>query len=168
MEFACIKCGSCCKSLVPIVILSDIEKWIEAGAVYVLENVVKVRAEGILRRLGVEYCFAIRRRGGRCVFYDRGLCAIYDIRPAVCQLFPFAFSSGGLTVHPWAERNCPGVKLSAILPPSRAEELKALAEQVTRELLLLPYCSTVVEEVLESRSNRRPSSSKVRVRVDAV
>jgi len=86
----------------------------------------------------------------------------------VCQLFPFAFSSGRLTVHPWAERNCPGVKLSAILPPSRAEELKALAERVTRELLFLPYCSTAVEEVLESRSNRRPSSSKVRARVDAV
>jgi len=134
----------------------------------VLENVVKVRAYGILRRLGVEYCFAIRRKGGRCFFYDRGLCAIYDIRPAVCQLFPFAFSSRGLTVHPWAERNCPGVKLSAILPPSRVEELKALAEQVTREIILLPYYSTVVEEFLESRSNRRSSSCKVGIRVDAV
>jgi Fe-S-cluster containining protein len=168
MEFACIKCGGCCKSLVPIVILSDIVRWIEVGAEHVLENVVKVRAEGFLKRLGVEYCFAFRRKRGRCVFYEKGLCAIYDIRPVVCQLFPFAFSSKGLTVHPWAERNCLGIKLSAMLSPSRAEKLKVLAEQVAQELLILPYCSTAVEEVLESRSNRRPSLSKARVRVDAV
>jgi Fe-S-cluster containining protein len=168
MEFTCVRCGRCCRNLVPIVVLSDVERWLEVGAARVLENVVRVKAKGFVRRFGVEYCFALRRRGGACVFYEGGLCSIYDIRPSVCRLFPFAPSSSGLAVHPWAERNCLGVRLSAKLPPREAEELEALAERVTRELLLLPQYSALVEEVLERYSSGKPRLSGVRVRVDAV
>jgi len=168
MEFTCIRCGRCCRSLVPVVVLSDFERWVEVGAARVLRNVVKVKAEGLVRRFGVEYCFALKRKGDACVFYEKGLCSIYDIRPAVCRLFPFAPSSSGLSVHPWAERNCPGIKLSSKLPPDEAKELEALAEQVTRELLLLPQYSALIEELLKHYSNGRPRSSKIRVSVDAV
>ena len=124
--------------MIPVVVLSDIEKWVSVGAEHVLRNVVKVRTEGFIRKFGIEYCFALRRKSGACAFYKGGLCSIYDVRPAVCHLFPFAPSSSGLAIHPWAERNCPGVKLSSEPPSDGVKELEDLAERVMRELLLLP------------------------------
>jgi len=143
--FRCLRCGACCRSLYPLILLSDIELWVREGAWHILEAVVVRGAEGSLRRLGVEKCFTFRRRGGSCYFYRGGLCSIYELRPMVCRLFPFSYAGDGISVHPWARRNCPGVRLWGGVPPPELEEL---AERVLRELVGLPYYSTFVEELL--------------------
>ena len=163
--FKCLRCGACCRELAPVIVLSDVELWVRKGAWHIIGAVEEVEAGEGLRRLGLDRCFTFRRRGGSCYFYREGLCSIYELRPAVCRLFPFAYSGKGLGLHPWAREQCPGVKLSPF--PSREEELTALAETITRELMGLPFYTGLIVELLERFSTGRKAISKRR-RVDAI
>ncbi|MEM2409331.1 MAG: YkgJ family cysteine cluster protein [Thermofilaceae archaeon] len=165
MEFRCLRCGRCCRSLAPIVVLSDVEEWMKRGAWHVIEAIEVVKASGFPRSLGVELCFTLRRRGNACYFYRKGVCTIYDLRPAVCRLFPFAYSEEGVAVHPWALRNCPAVRLYGGRPPG--EEVRELAREIMRELLGLPFYTTIVEELIASTGRVFPCN-RFRVNVGLV
>lgn len=163
--FRCLRCGACCKNLAPIVVLSDVETWVKEGAWHIVRAIESTETSGVLRRLGVKSCFVLRRRGGACYFYKGGGCSIYDLRPAVCRLFPFAYSETGVAVHPWALSNCPAIRLYGV--PQPADELRELAEKIVRELLGLPFYTSLVEELVRS-TGRAVSRARSRVRVEVL
>lgn len=164
-RFRCLRCGACCRSLSPLVVLSDVELWVRKGAWHIVETIEAVEASGILKSLGLERCFIIRRRNGACLFYRRGECSIYDLRPAVCRLFPLAYSKTGVTVHPWASSNCPSVKLYG--PPSPTEELDRLARKIVRELIGLPFYTSLIEGLISS-TGRAVQRGSLRIDVETV
>lgn len=146
--FRCLRCGACCRSLAPVIVLSDVEMWVREGAWHVVRAIEITEALGILRKLGIRSCFVLRRRNGACCFYKGGGCSIYDIRPAVCRLFPFAYSESGVAVHPWALSNCPAIRTYGV--PQPEDELRELAEKIARELLGLPFYTSLMEELVRS------------------
>ncbi|RLF03137.1 MAG: hypothetical protein DRK00_09140 [Thermoprotei archaeon] len=148
VRFRCVRCGRCCRELEVVIVLSDVERWARAGRWSLLAYVVKRRARGWLSSLGIEYYFALKRGGRGCPFYSGGLCRIYDVRPNVCRLFPFAYSEDGLAIHPWAKRKCPGLGIGERLSAEEEEELKALARDIVKELVALPYYSTFLDELI--------------------
>ncbi len=160
MRFRCVRCGKCCRELEVVIVLSDVERWAKAGMWSLLAHVVRRRAKGWLASLGIEYYFALKRRYGVCPFYSGGLCRIYDVRPSVCRLFPFAYSERGLAVHPWARRNCPGLGVGDQLSAKEEEELRALARSIVRELIALPYYSTFLDELIADVKRGVSSRSK--------
>lgn len=163
--FRCLRCGECCRSLVPIIVLSDVETWVKGEAWHVVRAIEVTEAAGVLRKLGIESCFVLRRRNGACYFYRGGECSIYNIRPMVCRLFPFAYSEAGVVVHPWALNNCLAIRMCGA--PRPADELRELAERIMRELLGLPFYASLVEELLRS-TGRVVRRERLRVRLEAL
>jgi Fe-S-cluster containining protein len=57
------------------------------------------------------YKHKMKKRNGICVFLANRACRIYEVRPAVCQLYPFtARKSNGTLIFEVSE-DCPGIGL---------------------------------------------------------
>ncbi len=155
MRFKCKRCGSCCKNMVVPLVFTDFELWAREGLWHVIASVVK-RRHG-LERLGVkEYYVLPRRADGTCLFYKEGYgCTIYEYRPLVCRLFPFAYTSdGGITLHPWASRNCPGVRDGEPLDARTLNALRALAAMIFREVVSMHCYISFLDELVEEARRR--------------
>lgn len=99
----CKKCGRCCSSST------------EFGVIITPEDM-----KSISKYLGMRmsefvniYCFNIciediliyflKSNGEQCVFLDKNLCSIYDVRPTQCVLAPYAFFS---SYELWKHLSC--------------------------------------------------------------
>jgi Fe-S-cluster containining protein len=71
------------------------------------------------------YKHKMKKRNGICVFLTNRACRIYEVRPAVCRLYPFmASKSNGALVFRVSE-DCPGVGLGN---PVLDEDFKKMSE----------------------------------------
>ena len=153
VRFECTRCGRCCIELRPVIVLRDIELWLSKGRWDLVALLEKRVSYSLGRMLGVMYCYTFAG-DGPCPFYEDGKCLIYDIRPLVCRLFPFAYSSRGAAFHPWALENCPGVGRGRPFTESEVKAVRALARLIVRELVALPYYDELVEDVIRAARRR--------------
>jgi len=128
----------------------DMARWMCSGRPELAASVVRVEEfEGV----GSRVVYALpRREDGRCVYLtEDGRCAIYEVKPLVCELFPYAYSSkhDKLGLHPWAAKHCEAVLRGMVeLDRDKAAELLAKARLVFAEL-------KIVEEVEEDYERMR-------------
>ena len=122
--------------LVPVTRV-DMSRWLRAGLYEVVASVVEVRGLEALR-YGSTVIYALPRRAdGSCMFLDEGSCTIYEHRPLVCDIFPFAYDqpTDSIGVHPWALTRCEAILMGLReLTPEERERLLAEARIVSREL----------------------------------
>lgn len=73
----------------------------------------------------------MKKRSGRCVFLDGKSCRIYEVRPIICQFYPFSMKkSNGKYVFGVAA-DCAGVGLGE---PITKERYERMAEKATKFL----------------------------------
>jgi len=149
--FSCTRCGKCCSLEVPIV-LSDIELWVKKERYDIISNVVKKKALELLRKhFNLSFYYTLKRKRGseECIFLKNNICSIYSLRPLVCRLFPFAYSENELSIHPWASKNCEGLGKGEVFSRRELSILRFLAKKIFIELIMLPYYSTFIDEIIE-------------------
>jgi len=72
-QFQCLKCGFCCQ--LDVVLDKEDKSRLRAAGYYQFSR--KRQGEDIMKK-----------RGSYCMFYKNG-CRVYDIKPGVCERFPF-------------------------------------------------------------------------------
>lgn len=110
LQFECQRCSRCCRH--------------EPGYVYLsrndllgLSNHLKMSEEDFIRN----YCRRAARAGGfslsliekdnfDCIFWESGICIVYDARPFQCRSYPF-WDNYLASKHAWKglSESCPGV-----------------------------------------------------------
>lgn len=91
---ACNKCGKCCKNFGPVGLMilpwelknfqekaDAINKSLKLGSMALSEEVHK-------KNLVVSYYI----KNEPCIFYQEGICSIYDDRPLVCRSYPLMYN----------------------------------------------------------------------------
>lgn len=93
MKFDCEGCkNSCCVSKKPALNKGDVVRIFKKVGKDILKYVIfrsdiKGRSVNGNNHEGV---LTIRdKEDGSCIFYENGLCSIYDVRPLSCRLFPY-------------------------------------------------------------------------------
>ncbi|MDH5449301.1 MAG: YkgJ family cysteine cluster protein [Candidatus Bathyarchaeota archaeon] len=96
LRFKCKRCAIfCCKLGGPTLAENDVQRIKEAG--YVNDNVLETSARNISRHASMTQSRLRKREDGSCVFlkFNERLkayeCSIYDVRPALCRIYPFDF-----------------------------------------------------------------------------
>jgi len=73
----------------------------------------------------------MKKRSGRCVFLDGKSCRIYNLRPIICQFYPFSMKkTNGAYVFDVAA-DCAGVGLGE---PITKEYYERMAKKATKSL----------------------------------
>ncbi len=102
VRFRCIHCGHCCRDVVCLPTPWDVNRIVrETGAdpLEFLEFLTPDEITGVSRSDpawlecgGERYIMALKRDGHGCYFLKRGApgCRIYDARPFLCRLYPYA------------------------------------------------------------------------------
>ncbi len=124
LRFQCQRCGNCCTGGSGSVRVSDAE--IEALARRLGLADAEFRA-AYTRRLRDGAVSLRERRGGDCVFYERGQgCRVYEVRPTQCRSWPF-WRSVVYSQERWDEEAelCPGMNRG---PRHAAEDIRAISE----------------------------------------
>ncbi|MHA1360672.1 MAG: YkgJ family cysteine cluster protein [Candidatus Helarchaeota archaeon] len=67
----------------------------------------QIMIEGI-KKYGLEYSF-MAQAGGECIFHEENRCRIYEVKPQVCNQFPFD-EENNLTINDWTLSICKGIK----------------------------------------------------------
>lgn len=108
--FSCTRCGTCCKESEPgsnlvMVGPEEISRIIERSGLS-FEDIVEPYPDRI-QEGGKDYTFGwvLRRKNDQCMFLERNRCIIYEVRPWICQTYPFMLDNSGLSVHP-----CEGIR----------------------------------------------------------
>jgi Fe-S-cluster containining protein len=85
LNFSCYQCGHCCTFPGGYV-------WLDLEEIQVIAN----QLEMTVTQFGSKYLYKYRGKysliekpNGHCVFYEKGSCKIYKVRPTQCQTFPF-------------------------------------------------------------------------------
>ena len=161
-RFQCLGCSRCCRGLIVPVTRFDVARWLCGGRPEIAACIVRVEDfEGV----GSRVVYALPRRDdGTCIFLEGNRCSIYEVKPLVCELFPYAYSSkhDKLGLHPWALKNCEAVLRGMTeLDSVQAAELLAKARLVFSELRRVEELaedyermrSWALERVRQSRSS---------------
>ena len=78
-----------------------------------------------------QYHHKMKKRSGRCVFLDGKSCRIYNLRPIICQFYPFSMKkTNGAYVFDVAA-DCAGVGLGE---PITKEYYERMAKKATKSL----------------------------------
>jgi Fe-S-cluster containining protein len=100
LRFNCQRCATfCCKLGGPKLTQGDIDRLKKAG--YTVEDVVEPLSNKEFKGLPVVIGSLKNKENGSCVFLkfngEKGIqeCSIYDVRPALCKLYPFDFERVG-------------------------------------------------------------------------
>jgi len=100
LQFRCKRCATfCCKLGGPKLTQRDIERIKQAG--YPVEDFLEPLSNKEFKGLSAMRGNLKNREDGSCVFLrfdaERGIheCSIYDVRPALCRLYPFDFEKVG-------------------------------------------------------------------------
>jgi Fe-S-cluster containining protein len=75
------------------------------------------------------YHYKMKKRSGRCVFLDRKSCSIYEVRPLICQFYPFSLrkKNGAYTFE--VATDCAGVGLGELVT---REDYEKMIEKATK------------------------------------
>jgi len=100
LRFGCRRCATlCCKLGGPKLIDKDVERIKQAG--YSIEEFLEPTFNNEFKELPIIRGNMKNREDGSCVFLkfdaQKGVyeCLIYDLRPALCNLYPFDFERTG-------------------------------------------------------------------------
>ncbi|MCX8205036.1 MAG: YkgJ family cysteine cluster protein [Candidatus Nezhaarchaeota archaeon] len=136
-KFQCLNCARCCRGLTVPVTRLDLAKWLRLGLYWLAASVVEVRGLEAFR-MGSTLIYAMPRRvDGSCLYLDGFNCSIYPVRPLVCVLFPFAYSSRKDEVgpHPWAPLNCEAFRKGLVeVSEEEGAKLLEIARALFKEL----------------------------------
>ncbi|MEM4699735.1 MAG: YkgJ family cysteine cluster protein [Candidatus Nezhaarchaeales archaeon] len=160
-KFRCLNCARCCRGLTVPVTRVDLARWLRLGLYWLAASVVEVRGlEAFRMGSSVIYAMPSRADGG-CLYLDGFKCSIYPVRPLVCTLFPFAYSSRRDDVgpHPWAPANCEAFRRGLV---EVGEEERGALLEVARTLF------RELTRVDENREDYERLLSEARARVRAI
>lgn len=81
-----------------------------------------------------ESFLGLQKKDGRCIFLEKNLCQIYDVRPLICQSFPYTFQIRVNQIY-WgyslkAKEFCPGIKGESKI---NKKQLEQLASNILKE-----------------------------------
>jgi Fe-S-cluster containining protein len=134
LRFSCIRCGNCCtdkNTLVNLTYLDilrivkglklELREILEIVGFYVFDeeetNIFfkKLVFTPIRTEKGFAFVGILKNTEGKCVFYDMGKqqCSVYQIRPRLCQTFPFSYDLDKKTSIFYTEKAisyCPGIE----------------------------------------------------------
>jgi len=116
MRFGCTMCGNCCSGPEGFVLVTDAEA-------QALASRLGLDVAGFLSRYtrmtsaGRSLTERLTEAGNDCVFLDRaqipgrGVCGVYEDRPAQCRTWPFWKSTlASRSAWEQASRRCPGMR----------------------------------------------------------
>jgi Fe-S-cluster containining protein len=111
LDFACTRCGACCRGGPGYV-------WLEPAEIDALAAHLRLDAEQFgrryLRRVGSRISL-LEKANHECVFWAEGRgCTVYEARPSQCRTFPFGPEVIRSRVA-WREESarCPGMRAPA-------------------------------------------------------
>lgn len=76
-----------------------------------------------------QYHYKMKKRSGRCVFLDRKSCRIYDIRPLICQFYPFSMKKRNGSYVFDVATDCAGIGLGE---PITKDDYERMIEKATK------------------------------------
>jgi Fe-S-cluster containining protein len=86
-NFACKKCGECCRAYTVVLNENDISKITGLG--YSQEFFAEMDYDPEKK----DARFVLKRENGSCIFLkssdNKSICAIYENRPLICAIYPF-------------------------------------------------------------------------------
>jgi Fe-S-cluster containining protein len=111
LRFTCTQCGNCCTGAAGFTWVSEAECDALGERLGLDAETVRARYTRLVWRGGEQRRTLIEKRGGDCVFFQRGVgCTVYEDRPKQCRTWPFW---GRIVASPqdWADsaRECPGM-----------------------------------------------------------
>lgn len=134
LRFSCTRCGNCCTDRNTIVNLTfldilriveslklELNEILEIVGFYVFEGkksklfFQKMVFTPIKTEKGMVFIGILKDSQGKCFFYDVGKnqCRIYQIRPRLCQTFPFSYDfekEPNIFYTEKAKSYCPGIE----------------------------------------------------------
>jgi len=98
-----------------------------------IARVTELRQEGFAIPLSGNspYRYAMKKKGGKCVFLERSACKIYPIRPLICRTYPFSLERASSGHVFKASDDCPGIGLGDVV---REEEFRRMFGEVRAAL----------------------------------
>jgi len=135
LRFECTRCSSCCRFDPGFVFLSyrDLERLVET---------IGMERELFLRR----YCRAVyvngvyrlslkEKENFDCIFWEKGVCRVYEARPVQCSSYPF-WADNLRNMDRWnhLENSCPGVNRGRLYV---REEIDRLLDQREKEPVMI-------------------------------
>ena len=161
--FKCLSCTKCCRGLLVPVTRIDIARWINQGWEEIAASVVEVRGLEALR-LGSTVIYALpRNRLGVCLYLYGSRCMIHDVKPMVCELFPFAYNlkNDTLGIHPWALSNCEAVAKGLVdLSLEDKARFLSIARMVSKELRNVDAVKEDYEKMIAEARRRLKAKAK--------
>lgn len=128
MRFRCIRCGTCCgdtkEKTRRILLLRQEAEQIALAIAQPIENfAVKVEWDE-------PYGYVMKKKEGKCVFFENGGCRIYSLRPLVCRFYPFELRcvADGRFLFLFTSE-CKGINRGAVLGGDYFKKLFRLACQ---------------------------------------
>lgn len=135
--FNCLRCTNCCRNFIVPITRLDLAKWLNLGLDFLVASVVEIGGFEALKYGSTSIYALPRKTDGDCLYLYDFKCLIYEVRPMVCILFPFAYNSrlDKLSLHPWAINNCEAVSRGFMrLKLEEEAELLQIARIVYNEL----------------------------------
>ena len=115
LRFSCTRCSRCCREEPGYVFLSvtDVRKILEKISIpydYFLEVYCRWIPSSEGDRLSLR-----EKNNYDCIFWEKGGCALYEVRPFQCRSFPFWVSCLS-SVEDWNRHaaDCPGMNTGAL------------------------------------------------------
>jgi Fe-S-cluster containining protein len=111
LKFTCTQCGNCCTGAAGFTWVSESEIAILAQRLGLDQAAFRGRYTQTVWRQGEQRVTLIEKRGGDCVFFQRGSgCSVYSDRPRQCRTWPFWKRVVSSRDH-WDEEaaGCPGM-----------------------------------------------------------
>jgi Fe-S-cluster containining protein len=78
-----------------------------------------------------QYHYRMKKRSGRCIFLDGKSCRIYDVRPIICQFYPFSMKKNNGTYVFDVAADCAGIGVGE---PVTKEYYERMAAKATKTL----------------------------------
>jgi len=125
IKWSCMRCGNCCGDLPGrtrriLLLPEEIRRLEETGA----KDFYVPWSEGRFMAL-------MRKKGGKCVFYDDGGCSIYQYRPLICRTYPFWLEKQDDAFIFGVDPECPGVGSGVTLGEGFFADLLDMALKAT-------------------------------------
>ena len=119
-KWGCIRCGRCCSTLDIPVTFEEEERLKKYGSVF---------KRG---KIGLY----LRKKRGKCIFFKKGSCKIYEERPEACRRYPFYFRDlgedealfvkGEFRIYVYVDKECRGI--------GKGKNVEEVVEEIIRPL----------------------------------
>ena len=162
-------CSRCCKAgfFVPLT-LEDFEQWFSSGRYDLVISAVELYGFEALK-VGASSVYVVpKNRLGSCVYLSPdGRCTIHHQKPLVCRLFPLSYDleEDAPTIHPWARRNCLGLRLSSKFFDEEIEVARRVALALKHMDSALPKIRAMREEAYKRLCSTAAEALAIRQRL---